>query len=157
MRTLHAHKAQPLGSTTPEAVTIVIKDEVRDDVSDDRLALEARTIAAVLWEALPGATLDLLFAELLQQQASRLLVARRQAVAFTAAEAHAVRRIIHGLNPRVTDGRPSPQTVYDSLVLLAERVGKVLHIPVEEPQRTTLRQLVEDLYRTEPAEREADR
>lgn len=77
MKTIRAHKAQPCGSSTPEAVTILIKDEIADEASEDRHALDARAIATALWEALPGGTLDRLCGELLQRQASRLLVARR--------------------------------------------------------------------------------
>lgn len=77
MKTINAYKAQPAGATTPEAVTIVIKDEIPDSATEDTQALEARRIANALWEALPGGTLDRLCGELLQRQASRLLVARR--------------------------------------------------------------------------------
>jgi hypothetical protein len=76
MKTIRVHKAKPWGATTPEAVTIVIEDEI-PEASEDRQALDARAIASALWECLPGGTLDRLCGELLQRQASRLLVARR--------------------------------------------------------------------------------
>lgn len=79
MKVFNAYKAQQVGSSTPEAVKILIKDEIPDGATEDRMALDARGIANALWEALPGGTLDLLCAELLQRQASRLLVARRAA------------------------------------------------------------------------------
>lgn len=75
MKTFYAHKAQPVGASTPEAVTIIVKDEMPNDASEDRMALDARRIANALWES--GGTLDRLCGELLRRQASRLLVARR--------------------------------------------------------------------------------
>lgn len=77
MKTVHAYKAQPVGASTPEAVTIVIKDELPVSATEDTMDLEARRIAVALWESLPGGTLDRLCAELLQRQASRLRVSRR--------------------------------------------------------------------------------
>lgn len=77
MKHIKVYKAQAFGASTPEAVTILIKDEIADDASEDRMALDARGIANALWEALPGGTLDRLCAELLCRQASRLTVARR--------------------------------------------------------------------------------
>lgn len=83
MKTIHAYKAQPVGSTTPEAVTIIIKAEfpasleMKPDAAEAAMMIDAQQIARALWEALPGGTLDRLCGELLQRQASRLLVARR--------------------------------------------------------------------------------
>lgn len=75
------------------------------------------------------------------------------AVAFTQADAHAVRRLIAGLDPRNTVARPSPQDTYDCLVQLAEKANRAIHgvaVALRDDQKANLRQLVDDLYRTEP-------
>lgn len=80
MKRIDAYKAQPVGASTPEAVTILIKDEFPDlapDAAEAAMHIDAQQIARALWDALPGGTLDRLCGELLQRQASRLLVARR--------------------------------------------------------------------------------
>lgn len=85
MKHVYVYKAQPVGASTPEAVTIVIKNELPDRMDrfpqryadpEDAMNIDARRITEALWEALPGGTLDRLCAELLRRQASRLHVAR---------------------------------------------------------------------------------
>lgn len=81
MKSIHVYKAQPVGASTPEAVTILIKDELPSTLNADSrqvMDVDASRLAQALWDALPGGTLDRLCAALLYRQASRLHVARTQ-------------------------------------------------------------------------------
>lgn len=82
MKTIYAFKAQPVGSSTPEALTVIIKDELpATEKAEQSMEYDARRIASALWNSLPGGTVDRLCAELLRRQASRLHVAHREASA----------------------------------------------------------------------------
>lgn len=73
-------------------------------------------------------------------------------MAWTQADAHNLRRVIAGLNARQPAGRPSAQETFDCLVALFEKAQKAYQMRLLERQREDLRQLVDDLYRTEVAD-----
>lgn len=73
MKTVRAYRAQAARPDKPvEQVTIEIDDEI--PASGVAFEEQARTLASVLWETLPGGTIDALIAEMLKRRASKYRV-----------------------------------------------------------------------------------
>lgn len=78
MKTINIHKAEGIGGTKPESVTIVI-DKDFPDFENWRLSphlhkKEGEILAEALLETLPGGTTDQLTIELLKAKASYLVI-----------------------------------------------------------------------------------
>ena len=78
MRTYEIIKAGSVGQEVPPDTTIVIAGEPdeRKTLRESKIfyGMQARKIADALYESLPGGTLDHLVAEMMQRQASLLMV-----------------------------------------------------------------------------------
>lgn len=74
-------------------------------------------------------------------------------MAWTQTDAHHLRRALAGLNPRNTAARPNAEDTYAHLTWLLEKAAKAIHGKaggLRTDDLADLRQLVDDLYHTEP-------